>query len=40
MFKNIVSQIKDWYKNRELKEDYYDPFSGTVFIAKKKKQKK
>lgn len=39
MLKNFVSKIKTWYNNCEP-QDYYDPFSGLVFIAKKKDNKK
>lgn len=39
MLKNFMNKIKTWYNNREP-QDYYDPFSGVVCIAKKKNPEK
>lgn len=35
--KIFFNKIKVWYNNR-IPQDYYDPFSGVVCIAKKKNQ--
>lgn len=35
MFKEFFNKIKVWYNNREP-QDYYDPFAGLAFVAKKK----
>lgn len=35
MIKKYLEKIKVWYNNREP-QDYYDPFAGLAFVAKKK----
>lgn len=38
MLKEFFNKIKVWYNNREP-QDYYDPFTGLAFVAKKKNNK-
>jgi hypothetical protein len=39
MLKKYWVKFVKWHNEREL-QDYYDPFSGTVMLAKKKDKNK